>query len=177
MNYFPYFLFTVQAQFFKLPRNYDWKCCCWNWKIPLHFSVHTNCSGVFQTRILVTNSVSILSQTDRIIVLDDGRITEQGTYTELLSHQGAFAQYIATYLQTVDDGDEEDEEEIGQLLSWWRHQYHEDRIAWKRFLHHWPFAWGIHRSSVDSPHKCHTCRMTGLSSLMALSNQVSWLDK
>ena len=73
---------------------------------------------MFQTRILVTNSVSILSQTDHIIVLDGGRVTEQGAYTELLSHQGAFAQYIATYLQTADDN-EEDEEEIGQWLSWW----------------------------------------------------------
>ena len=170
MNYFPYFLFTVQAQFFKLPRNYDWKICCWNWKIPLHFSVHTNGSGVFQTRILVTNSVSILSQTDRIIVLDDGRITEQGTYTELLSHQGAFAQYIATYLQTVDDGDEEDEEEIGQLLSWWRHQYHEDRNAFsiigplrgESIGHRWiPLTNAIHAEWLVCPRwwhcqiKCH----------------------
>ena len=31
-------------------------------------------------------------------------------------------------------------------ISWWRHQ-------WKHFPRNWPFVWGIHRSSVNSPHK------------------------
>ena len=30
---------------------------------------------------------------------------------------------------------------------------HDDVIKWKRFTRYWPFAWGIHRSSVNSPHK------------------------
>ena len=29
----------------------------------------------------------------------------------------------------------------------------DDVIKWKHFLCYWPFAWGIHRSSVNSPHK------------------------
>ena len=31
--------------------------------------------------------------------------------------------------------------------------WHEDIMAWKPFLHYWPFVMGIHWSAVDSPHK------------------------
>ena len=37
----------------------------------------------FKTRVLVSNSVDIWSQVDRIILLKDGRIQAVGTYTEL----------------------------------------------------------------------------------------------
>ena len=30
---------------------------------------------------------------------------------------------------------------------------HDDVIKWKRFPRYWPFARGIHRSAVNSPHK------------------------
>ena len=30
---------------------------------------------------------------------------------------------------------------------------HDDVIKWKHFPCYWPFAWGIHRSPVNSPHK------------------------
>ena len=30
---------------------------------------------------------------------------------------------------------------------------HDDVIKWKHFPRYWPFVWGIHRSSVNSPHK------------------------
>ena len=30
---------------------------------------------------------------------------------------------------------------------------HDDVIKWKHFPRHWPFAWGIHRSLANSPHK------------------------
>ena len=30
---------------------------------------------------------------------------------------------------------------------------HDDVIKWKHFLRHWPFVRGIHRSSVNSPHR------------------------
>ena len=115
--------------------------------------------GMFQTRILVTNSVSILSQTDHIIVLDGGRVTEQGAYTELLSHQGAFAQYIATYLQTADD-DEEDEEEIGQWLLWWRPVGQWWRYDMETLSASLALCVGNPSVSGGFPHKCHTCRLT-----------------
>ena len=32
---------------------------------------------------------------------------------------------------------------------------HDDPTKWKHFLRYWPFVQGIHRSSVNSPHKGH----------------------
>ena len=32
-------------------------------------------------------------------------------------------------------------------------QSHDDVIKWKHFPRYWPFVWGLHRSSVISPHK------------------------
>ena len=33
------------------------------------------------------------------------------------------------------------------------HMLHDDVIKWKHFPRHWPFARGLHRSPVNSPHK------------------------
>ena len=30
---------------------------------------------------------------------------------------------------------------------------HDDVIKWKHFPRYWPFVWGIHRSTVNSPHR------------------------
>lgn len=50
-----------------------------------------------QTRILVTHGTSFLPRADLILVLVDGEITERGSYQELLSRQGAFADFIHTF--------------------------------------------------------------------------------
>ena len=52
-----------------------------------------------QTRILVTHGISYLPQLDQIIVMKDGQISEVGTYAELLSQQGAFSEFLITYLK------------------------------------------------------------------------------
>lgn len=53
-----------------------------------------------QTRILVTHGMSFLPQADLILVLVDGEITESGSYQELLSRHGAFADFIHTFAST-----------------------------------------------------------------------------
>uniref|UniRef100_A0AAX7U300 ABC-type glutathione-S-conjugate transporter n=1 Tax=Astatotilapia calliptera TaxID=8154 RepID=A0AAX7U300_ASTCA len=53
-----------------------------------------------KTRILVTHGMSFLPQADLILVLVDGEITESGSYQELLSHHGAFADFIHTFAST-----------------------------------------------------------------------------
>ena len=35
----------------------------------------------------------------------------------------------------------------------WTSYYHDDVIKWTHFPRYWPFVRGIHRSSVNSPHK------------------------
>ena len=37
--------------------------------------------------------------------------------------------------------------------NWARNACHDDVIKWKHFARYWPFARGIHRSPVNSPHK------------------------
>ena len=41
-----------------------------------------------KTRVLVTHGISFLPQVDNIIVVKDGKISEQGTYQKLIDNQG-----------------------------------------------------------------------------------------
>ncbi|KAF5915974.1 hypothetical protein HPG69_003047 [Diceros bicornis minor] len=64
-----------------------------------------------KTRVLVTHSISFLPQTDFIIVLADGRVSEVGTYTALLQRNDSFANFLRNY---APDEDEEHLEEDGR---------------------------------------------------------------
>uniref|UniRef100_A0A914WXI5 ABC-type glutathione-S-conjugate transporter n=1 Tax=Plectus sambesii TaxID=2011161 RepID=A0A914WXI5_9BILA len=57
-------------------------------------------SGILanKTRILVTHSLTHLKHVDRIIVMTDGRISEVGTYDQLIKDGGAFADILREYL-------------------------------------------------------------------------------
>jgi ABC-type multidrug transport system fused ATPase/permease subunit len=44
-----------------------------------------------RTSILISHRVATLSGMDRIVVLDRGRVVEQGTHSELLERQGLYA--------------------------------------------------------------------------------------
>ena len=50
-----------------------------------------------QTRLLVTHAISYLPQMDVIIVMSGGKISEMGSYQELLARDGAFAEFLRTY--------------------------------------------------------------------------------
>ncbi len=47
------------------------------------------------TRIVIAHRLSTIRQCDRIIVLDQGKIAEDGTYEELIAKNGAFADLVA----------------------------------------------------------------------------------
>ncbi|XP_037318940.2 ATP-binding cassette sub-family C member 3 isoform X2 [Pungitius pungitius] len=65
-----------------------------------------------KTRILVTHGISFLPQVDNIMVIVDGRVSEMGSYQELLKQNGAFAEFLRTY--ALEDIVEEEEEEASE---------------------------------------------------------------
>ena len=57
------------------------------------------------TRIVIAHRLSTIRRCDRIIVLDNGKIAEDGTYDELIAADGAFAELVARQrLDTVPGG-------------------------------------------------------------------------
>ena len=69
-----------------------------------------------KTRLLVTNSVTYLSQMDFIIVMKDGRISEAGTYKQLLDKKGDFANYLMDHLnESAEKTDDTNLEELEDL--------------------------------------------------------------
>lgn len=52
---------------------------------------------LFQTRVLVTHGLSFLPQADLILVMEDGEITEMGSYAELLSRKNTFADFVKAF--------------------------------------------------------------------------------
>ncbi|KAJ8283939.1 hypothetical protein COCON_G00027890 [Conger conger] len=66
-----------------------------------------------KTRILVTHGISFLPQVDNIMVMADGRVSEMGSYTDLLNENGAFAEFLRNY--ALEDIIEEDEEMVTMI--------------------------------------------------------------
>ncbi|XP_076117591.1 multidrug resistance-associated protein 1-like [Mytilus galloprovincialis] len=60
-----------------------------------------------KTRILATNGVNFLPKTDMIITMVDGKIGEVGTFTELIDHKGAFAEFLDNYM--INKGSDKDD--------------------------------------------------------------------
>jgi NHLM bacteriocin system ABC transporter ATP-binding protein len=54
------------------------------------------------TRIVVAHRLSTVQDCDRILVLDHGRIIEEGTYTQLMEKNGFFAELVSR--QRLDEG-------------------------------------------------------------------------
>jgi ABC-type multidrug transport system fused ATPase/permease subunit len=66
-----------------------------------------------QTRILVTHGIRYLPHVDQIIVLVGGRVTEVGTFRQLLDNNGAFADFLRQYVQELGD---EAKEELAEVV-------------------------------------------------------------
>ncbi|GFS26380.1 multidrug resistance-associated protein 1, partial [Elysia marginata] len=67
-----------------------------------------------KTRVLVTHGIHWLPMVDQILVLHQGQILQVGTYEELLSKDGPFAQYLRNYLM---EDEEVDDPEIRYIRS------------------------------------------------------------
>lgn len=54
----------------------------------------------------MTHGVRFLPEVQQVVVLKDGEVCETGTFNELLQNQGAFAEFINTYLTEATEKDE-----------------------------------------------------------------------
>ena len=64
-----------------------------------------------KTRILITHKIPLLTEVDRIIVLKDGQISEQGSYDELIEAKGEFSEILNTYISEENQAKEESMEQ------------------------------------------------------------------
>jgi ATP-binding cassette, subfamily C (CFTR/MRP), member 1 len=61
-----------------------------------------------KTRILATNSISVLAEADYIVLIRDGKIIEKGTYQQLMAMKGEVSNLIKTASSQDQSGDNED---------------------------------------------------------------------
>ncbi|KAK3708221.1 hypothetical protein RRG08_023630 [Elysia crispata] len=59
-----------------------------------------------KTRVLVTHGVHWLPMVDNILVLSNGKISEQGSYQALLTRDGPFAHFLREYFVNANDADD-----------------------------------------------------------------------
>ena len=57
--------------------------------------VSESLDGLKCTRLVIAHRLSTIKNCDRIVLIDDGRIAEDGTYDELMAKGGLFAQLVA----------------------------------------------------------------------------------
>ncbi|KAK8386783.1 hypothetical protein O3P69_017907 [Scylla paramamosain] len=62
-----------------------------------------------KTRILVTHGITYLPKADKIVVLKNGEISEQGTYSQLVENKGEFNEFLLQYLAQEEEEDLEDD--------------------------------------------------------------------
>ena len=54
-----------------------------------------------RTSFVIAHRLSTITQADKIVVIQDGKIIEQGTHTELLANQGMYYELYRTGLERV----------------------------------------------------------------------------
>ncbi len=60
--------------------------------------IHLELDRYSGTRIVIAHRLSTVRSADRILVVDQGRILESGTYQELIDRRGAFAKLVEAQL-------------------------------------------------------------------------------
>ena len=66
----------------------------------------------------MTHGIGFLSQVDKIVVLKDGQVSEEGSFTQLMKHNGAFAEFLRHYL--TEEIDLEGSDDAADLEGMWQ---------------------------------------------------------
>ncbi|KAG1691094.1 Multidrug resistance-associated protein 1 [Nymphon striatum] len=66
--------------------------------------------------IMVTHGLSYLPQCDNVIVMEDGRISEAGSYNDLVSKNGAFAEFLIQYMNEIGENTEMSKEDVDKII-------------------------------------------------------------
>src|SRR4029453_2423618 len=67
--------------------------------------LHRNLSALGCTRIVIAHRLSTIVDADRILVMEDGRIVQQGTHEELMVLPGAYRQQLTAQLRSTSGAD------------------------------------------------------------------------
>ncbi|XP_075974897.1 multidrug resistance-associated protein 1-like isoform X2 [Anticarsia gemmatalis] len=88
-----------------------------------------------KTRVWVTHNVSYLAQTDLVLVLREGHVSEAGTYQQLLEKKGDFAEYLLHHSTITEQSSEaKDLENIQQDLEGKLGPECERKLQWARSI-------------------------------------------
>ena len=68
-----------------------------------------------KTCLLVTNNLNILPKVDKIIVLKEGKISESGTYNQLMDNKGAFYELVSEFSKNQAE-QRKDQESVEQIM-------------------------------------------------------------
>ncbi|KAM8819880.1 multidrug resistance-associated protein 1-like [Eudromia elegans] len=105
-----------------------------------------------KTRVLVTHNLTLLPQADLIIVMEEGRISQMGTYQELISKRGNFAELTQAFAT------ENRSEETGlvKVSSTKEESQLEKNLSQRELLKHKDSSFGQWRSDLKSKERVAT---------------------
>ncbi|KAL1483280.1 hypothetical protein MTO96_033307, partial [Rhipicephalus appendiculatus] len=70
-----------------------------------------------KTRVLVTHRLSVLPEVDTVVVIKNGRVSDCGSFQELLSRGGAFSEFLTQFIKESEQNEEGLSEEDVELFS------------------------------------------------------------
>jgi ATP-binding cassette subfamily B protein len=79
--------------------------------------VHRNLSALGCTRIVIAHRLSTIVDADRILVMEDGRIVQQGTHEELMVLPGAYRQQVTAQLRSTSHDAPSESVELWRLVT------------------------------------------------------------
>ncbi|KAK6965398.1 multidrug resistance-associated protein 1 [Biomphalaria glabrata] len=135
-----------------------------------------------RTRIMSTNSIHWLPLVDVIVVMQDGRISEMGSYLELMKTRGHLAQYLFNILRDDLQSKAVEDDDVQQMRNkMWEHvkavKSHSEDIAVEEVINCCRTRFEMMSSGCGSPpdkkEEKKTCRLTSMESISGQSHRLT----